>query len=111
MLLRFIQLNNVELKVGRTTSTSFVRAFFPVFYALQFVLLVLQVPQSIDSLRSLGSQSFSLSQIWLAILAPSQLTIYALVCIVLYLYIHSRPLKLDSRLSTLTSQRYCTREA
>ena len=103
MLIRFIQLKNVEMKIGRTTSTSFIRAHYPLIYAMLFVIVVLQVPQSIDSLRSFNNQTITLSQLWSFTL--SQLSIYALVCIIVYLFIHKKALKLDCRLTTLPSQR------
>lgn len=96
MLVRFIQVNYTELKIGRTTSTSFIRSIFPSIYALQFALSILQIPISLDSYHSIQENRIQ------PIISQSSFS--AALFIVIYLLIHTRPLDLTCRLTVLTNQ-------
>ncbi|KAI2797700.1 GPI inositol-deacylase [Blomia tropicalis] len=91
MLVRFIQVNYTELKIGRTTSTSFIRSIFPSIYALQFALSILQIPISLDSYHSIQENRIQ------PIISQSSFS--AALFIVIYLLIHTRPLDLTCRLT------------
>ena len=108
MLARFINVNYLELRVGRTTSSSFIQAIYPVIYALQLVIVILQIPQSIDSFRSLkwiqhiSMQNYIQGQLWRTIVNKPQAAIQALLCIAFYLLMHFKPLRVSTRLTCFT---------
>lgn len=109
MLVRFIKVNQLEMRIGRTTSTTFIGAFYPVIYALQLVMAVLQIPQSIDSFKTLVAirqlSKSTLSQLWYPILTKPASTIQAFLCIVLYLLAHFHSLNLGTRLISMHTSR------
>lgn len=120
MLIRFIHVNFLEARIGRTTSSTFIRALYPVVYALLLVLAVLNIPQTIDSfseysITSTSSSSplalppnssvlrIAFSQFLYTLLNRPLSSLQALLVILIYFFLHFNSLRLSSRLSSFAS--------
>ncbi len=120
MLVRFIEVSHLEGRIGRTTSSTFIRALYPVVYALLLVLAVLHIPMTIDSINDFGASSgslahhhlmppsssvlrISLGQFVQTLLQRPLASLQALLVILIYFFLHFNSLRLSSRLSSVTS--------
>ena len=100
MLSRFITLNHWESRIGRTTTTSYIRCIYPVIYGLQMISALLHIPQTIDTLPLVLSGKRYETLEWFITSLPSILE--SLFYFGFYLFLLCYPMKIDVRLENVT---------
>ncbi|OTF70034.1 hypothetical protein BLA29_002076 [Euroglyphus maynei] len=111
MLYWFYQAKSLELRVGKTTSTSLVFAIYPLLFLLLLAITLLHLPYCIDWIFGHASTAINDKANMLNIAMRNISTVYLEDCLLLLLLtmlmamFHSNPLDLHARLRSYHSNR------